>query len=158
VKGLKNAEYNRDGSVDAITFCDGEPTTFFCTGTEEIVDFCSDPANIATPLPVSMEAAFAAAFCATKGGATVADPIQYPAIMLQAGGRFDACRQRTAPVLVALAWDFNGNGRRDYGEPLVNNGEERYLDVGVDACDDAHEDGAGGCRQQADPAAVDPNG
>lgn len=155
--GLKNLEYNADGKYDAITFCDGEPTTFFCEGTGEVVDFCSDPANIASPLPVANEAAFAAAYCSTKGGAAIASREQQPAIMLHAGGRFDACRQAIEPVLVALAWDLNGNGRRDYGEPIVNNGEERYRDVGVDGCDDGHEDGAGGCRGTSDPAATDPN-
>ncbi len=158
VKGLKNREYNPDGTVDAITFCDGEPTTFFCNTNEELVDFCSDPANIASPLPVSMEVAFAAAYCAGKGGATVGNRVDHPAVMLRGGGRYDACRQPREPVLVALAWDFNGNGRRDYGEPLVNNGEERYRDTGRDGCEDALEDGSGGCRTTMDPAAVDPNG
>jgi len=60
-------------------------------------------------------------------------------------------------VRVALAYDYNGNGRRDYGEPLVDNGAERFQDVGVDGCADALEDGHGGCGTQANPAAVDPN-
>lgn len=155
VKGLKNLEYNPDGSKDAITFCDGEPQTWFCNGTKEVVDFCSDPANITTPLPRSMEAVFATAFCATKGGAAVATRESNPEVMIGAGGRFDPCRVATEPVLVALAWDFNGNGRRDYGEPIVNNGEERYSDVGVDGCENAREDGSGGCT--ASGAAGDPN-
>jgi len=158
VRGLKNREYNPDGTVDAITFCDGEPTTFFCGANDELVDFCSDPANITSPLPVAMEAAFAAAYCATKGGATIANRLDHPAVMLRAGGRVDPCRQPREPVLVALAWDFNGNGRRDWGEPLVNNGEERYRDTGTDGCANALEDGAGGCRTTMDPAAMDPNG
>ncbi|MBL8956733.1 MAG: hypothetical protein JNK82_38525, partial [Myxococcaceae bacterium] len=158
VKGLKNREYNPDGAIDAITFCDGERSTFFCNSNEEVVDFCSNPANIASPLPVSMESAFAAAYCAGKGGASIANRTANPGIMLRAGGRFDACREAREPVLVALAWDFNGNGRRDWGEPLVNNGEERYRDTGRDGCENAREDGAGGCRTTVDPAAKDPNG
>ncbi|MBK7865447.1 MAG: hypothetical protein IPJ65_43985 [Archangiaceae bacterium] len=157
VAGLKNLEFNPDGKYDAITFCDGEPTTFFCNSTREVVDFCSDPANLASPLPVSAQAAFAAAACASQGGASVATRETHPDIMQKAGGRTDPCRQATVPVQVALAFDLNRNGRRDFGEPLVNNGEERYQDVGRDGCPDAREDGSGGCRESPDPAAVDPN-
>ena len=32
---------------------------------------------------------------------------------------------------IILAVDFNGNGRRDYGEPVINNGHERFDDVGA---------------------------
>jgi hypothetical protein len=157
VHGLKNLEYNADGKYDAITFCDGEPTTYFCNATGEVVDFCSDPANIDRPLPVAMQAAFAATYCASKGGAVVANNDNQPAMMMRVGARFDPCRQATVPIPVALAFDFNHNGRRDFGEPVVDNGEERYRDVGTDGCDDAHEDGKGGCRTTADEAAVDPN-
>lgn len=41
----------------------------------------------------------------------------------------------------ALAVDLNGNGRRDYGEPLVVNNRERYRDVGVDGVANADEPG-----------------
>lgn len=157
VKGLKNREYNPDGSVDAITFCDGEPVTYFCNANEELVDFCSDPANLVTPLPRAAEAAFAATYCSTKGGSDTGDRVKTPAIMLRAGGRYDPCREAKVPVLVALAWDFNGNGKRDFGEPIVNNGEERYRDTGTDGCANTREDGAGGCRTTDDPAALDPN-
>ncbi|MFT3711640.1 MAG: hypothetical protein QM817_28720 [Archangium sp.] len=145
VRGLKNREYNADGRYDAITFCDGEPTTWFCVNDQSLVDFCSDRANVDMPLPVASEAAFAAAFCASKGGATLATRETHPAIMLRAGGRFDACRERTVPMTVALAFDLNGNGRRDFGEPLVNNSQERFQDVGSDGCANANENGGGKC-------------
>jgi hypothetical protein len=39
------------------------------------------------------------------------------------------------PVEVLLAADYNRNGRRDYGEPVVWNPHERYQDVGLDGKD-----------------------
>jgi hypothetical protein len=41
----------------------------------------------------------------------------------------------------ALALDINGNGKRDYGEPILNNGHERFSDVGVDGLADKDEPG-----------------
>ncbi|PKN57887.1 MAG: hypothetical protein CVU56_08650 [Deltaproteobacteria bacterium HGW-Deltaproteobacteria-14] len=73
---------------------------------------------------------------------------------------FDPATPRTNPIPPLLAVDLNGDGRRDYGEPVLLNPWERYRDVGPDGCDDAFEDGLGGC---ADAPAVlapgdDPNG
>ena len=53
-----------EGKYDAITFCDGEPTPWYCTGTGERVDFCADPANRLAPVPPEQEASLAAAYCA----------------------------------------------------------------------------------------------
>lgn len=156
VKGLKNAEYNPDGRYDAITICDGQPAMFFCTNTMEEVDFCSDPANIASPLPVAQEAAFANSYCASKGGAVLANKNDHSLWWLQHAGRRDPCRQPAKPVGMMLAFDYNGNGRRDYGEPMVNNSHERFDDVGADGCADAYENGSGGCNTAAG-ASGDPN-
>ena len=53
--------------------------------------------------------------------------------------------------------DLNGNGRRDYHEPvLVHNNLERFEDVGADGCSDADEDGLGGCGGGG--KGEDPNG
>ncbi|MBX5481799.1 MAG: hypothetical protein IRZ16_08145 [Myxococcaceae bacterium] len=159
VKGLKNAEYNPTGKYDAITFCDGQPRIFYCRADLSIVDFCSDPANVAQPIPAGpAEEAFANEYCKDKGGAAVANKSDLPLVMLDHAGQVDACRQMNEPVLVALAVDINGNGRRDYGEPLINNGYERFDDVGVDGCANVFEDGAGGCTQTPNPSADDPNG
>ncbi|MDX2012549.1 MAG: alpha/beta hydrolase-fold protein [Myxococcaceae bacterium] len=159
VKRLFNAEYNPDGAYDAITFCDGEPNTWTCRGTKERVDFCSDPANIATPLPRSGEQAFAERFCASKGGALLATKSTREGTLafLDHGGFRDPCRQATEPQGVILAIDFNGNGRRDFGEPIVNNGRERFDDVGADGCPNALEDGQGGCGQTPVPGQGDLN-
>lgn len=64
------------------------------------------------------------------------------------------------PVSFALAVDLNGNGRRDYAEPIVVNANERWEDTGADGCANAYEDGAGGCFADAVPHGdgVDPNG
>ncbi|MFL5320904.1 MAG: hypothetical protein ACJ790_14675 [Myxococcaceae bacterium] len=156
VKGLRNAEYNPNGTYDSITFCDGQPEIWFCAGTNEIVDFCSDPANIASPLNATQETAFATSYCAAKGGAVKASKGEQPLMVLDNWGKVDACRLATRPFPVGLAVDLNGNGRRDYGEPIVNNGQERFSDFGTDGCEDSKEDGHGGCTGAN--ASGDPNG
>jgi hypothetical protein len=93
----------------------------------------------------------------TKGGARVANTSDDALFMLNNDGQFDPCRQSTRPFPLALAVDLNGNGRRDYGEPLIKNGYERFDDVGTDGCADAYEDGHGGCTTTANSAAMDPN-
>ncbi len=157
VKNLRNLEYNPDGKYDAITFCDGQPRLFFCRNTNTPVDFCSDPANKLTPLPLNRERKFADGFCLNQGGAVEATPALTPLYMLDHGGAVDPCREASVPMPVALAYDYNGNGRRDYGEPTVNNPWERFDDVGTDGCPDALEDGQGGCLSLANASVTDPN-
>jgi hypothetical protein len=62
-------------------------------------------------------------------------------------------------VRTLLAVDYNKNGRRDYAEPVVINGFERWTDTGKDGCANASEDGKGGClaTPRAEPVG-DPNG
>jgi hypothetical protein len=55
-----------------------------------------------------------------------------------------------------LAVDYNGNGLRDYHEPLVINALERFDDVGLDGCANAEEDGQSGCSGGG--TGDDPNG
>ncbi|MBS1149061.1 MAG: putative esterase [Myxococcaceae bacterium] len=157
VKNLRNFEYNPDGKYDAITFCDGQPRLFFCRNTQTPVDFCSDPANKRVPLPIAQEKAFADAFCLTQGGVVEANKNDHPLYMLNHAGASDPCREAIGPMTVGLAYDYNANGRRDYGEPTVNNPWERFDDFGLDGCPDALEDGKGGCTTTANAAAVDPN-
>ncbi|MBL8952221.1 MAG: hypothetical protein JNK82_15670 [Myxococcaceae bacterium] len=156
VKNVYNREYNPTGKYDAITFCDGQPRLWKCRSTNEPVDFCSDPANKLSPLPVAMEQAFAETFCASKGGAEPAHRDADKAFFYAHAGNVDPCRQPVRPLKFALAFDLNGNGRRDYGEPLVKNSHERFDDVGSDGCADAKEDGQGGCT--ASSGSGDPNG
>lgn len=157
VKNLRNLEYNPEGKYDAITFCDGQPRLFFCRNTNTPVDFCSVPQNKITPLPLSGEQAFADTFCATQGGAVEANKSDTPLYMLDHAGAVDPCRQAVGPMRVGLAYDYNANGRRDYGEPTVNNPWERFDDVGTDGCADPLEDGKGGCLTTAAFGALDPN-
>ena len=157
VKGLKNLEYNADGKYDAITFCDGEPTLFYCRDSKTPVDFCSVAANKLAPLPRSQERAFADTFCAGQGGAVEATKGADALYVIDHWGHVDACREPFAPMRVALAWDYNGNGKRDYGEPIVNNSHERWDDVGVDGCANAFEDGKGGCTATAGTSTADAN-
>jgi len=157
VKNLRNLEYNPDGKYDAITFCDGQPRLFFCRDTQAPVDFCGDPGNRIHPLPLSQERSYADAFCANQGGAAEANKGDTPLYMLNHAGAVDPCREAARAMPVGLAYDYNNNGRRDFGEPIVNNPWERFDDVGTDGCPDAKEDGKGGCATTANPAAVDPN-
>ncbi|MFZ5441932.1 MAG: hypothetical protein ACOZQL_18145 [Myxococcota bacterium] len=157
VRGLKNAEFNPTGAVDAITFCDGNQDQYFCADDQQPVDFCSAPANIVTPLPPSQELSFANTFCAGRGGAVKANKTDHTLYWLAHAGNVDPCRQQTKPVGILLAYDFNGNGRRDYGEPIVNNAHERFDDVGLDGCADAFEDGNGGCNANASVTPTDAN-
>jgi hypothetical protein len=74
---------------------------------------------------------------------------------------FDVERPRDRPIDSLLFVDLDGDGVRSAPEPLFLNPWERFEDVGVDGCDDAREDGAGGCLADARPVAVgseDPNG
>ena len=160
IKKLYNAEYNADGKYDAITFCDGEEDPiYYCQKTLKAVDFCSDGARI---IPRSEEKDFAIKYCGTDL-LEEASKTHARAIFEQEKGRFDPCREHTRLMPVGLAFDFNGNGRRDYGEPLVGNGHERFDDFGKDGCPSPREDGKGGCVD--DPArspfaggSKDPNG
>jgi hypothetical protein len=74
-------------------------------------------------------------------------------------GWFDPAAKHDVPYPFLLAVDYNGNSKRDFGEPIVVNAIERYEDVGTDGCEDAFEDGKGGCQDapRANPAG-DPNG
>lgn len=56
-------------------------------------------------------------------------------------GVFDPSLPQTNVVEVLLAVDVNGNGVRDYGEPLVANAYEPWVDSGIDGLVDADEPG-----------------
>lgn len=157
VEGLKNAEYNPDGHYTALAGCDGTQPHYFCNATQEEVDFCSDPANIRTPLPQSQSQGFADAYCASKGGATRINRDQNTLLWLQRVGNVQPCLEMTTAATILLAYDYNGNGRRDYGEPIANNSHERFDDVGTDGCADPYENGSGGCNSTAAATDTDLN-
>jgi len=72
---------------------------------------------------------------------------------------FDPAQPHNVPYPYLLAVDYNGNGKRDYAEPIVVNAMERYQDVGLDGCSNEFEDGKGGCLATARANPVgDPNG
>ncbi|RMG10840.1 MAG: hypothetical protein D6729_18905, partial [Deltaproteobacteria bacterium] len=146
---LYNAEYNPEGRFDVISFCDGEEPIEVCEKTGEVVDLCRAPD--------------AETFCGDNGPVVSvgkAEKARYPEIYDQEKGRYDPCRPHTQVARMALAVDYDGDGVRDYGEPIVNNGRERFRDVGSDGCANEEEDGQGGCGGGAyDPATrPDPNG
>ncbi|MCB9640686.1 MAG: hypothetical protein H6727_17455, partial [Myxococcales bacterium] len=74
--------------------------------------------------------------------------------------RPDKPEDHTAPAEIMLALDINGNGKRDYGEPIIFTPHEPYEDVGVDGCADDREDGKGGCAPEGQKGVggADPNG
>lgn len=86
IPNFYNAEWNPDGTYDAITFCDGS------SGREGNYD----------PL----------------------DP-----------------QARSIPVEFAVALDMNGNGVRDWAEPVLINNRERWLDLGADGLTSVDEPG-----------------
>ncbi len=71
-------------------------------------------------------------------------------------GSYDPTLPHTRPIHMLLAVDYNGNGLRDFHEPLVINARERHQDTGVDGCRSADEDGKGGCTGGG--IGTDPNG
>ncbi len=160
IQKLYNAEYNPDGRYDAITFCDGEESPiYYCIKTEKPVDFCANGPQI---VPRGDEANFAAAHC-PDGLVDVATSSRQRAIYNAEKGRYDPCREHSTLMPVAVAFDSNGNGRRDYGEPVANNGFERFDDFGADGCPSSLEDGKGGCVTDATQSPFaqgtkDPNG
>lgn len=68
-------------------------------------------------------------------------------------------RSRPKAVEFLLAVDINRNGRRDYGEPVILNNEERFRDCGVDnACDgDAGDDADDNWDPMTNPAGTEGN-
>ncbi len=72
----------------------------------------------------------------------------------------EKAKDHNQPVEFLLAVDFNGNGKRDYGEPVISMSRERFDDVGTDKCPNAREDGKGGCVPKGQKGAdgKDPNG
>ncbi|TNE44260.1 MAG: hypothetical protein EP343_31410 [Deltaproteobacteria bacterium] len=72
----------------------------------------------------------------------------------------DKVGDHVQPIEILLAVDVNGNGKRDYGEPIVSMTRERFDDVGKDGCTNDREDGKGGCvpEGQKGPGGEDPNG
>ena len=73
-------------------------------------------------------------------------------------GTYNPDGEKYIPVTMALAVDYNRNGLRDWGEPVVINTQERFEDVGTDGCGNALEDGQGGCLDTARDADDDANG
>ena len=119
-----NREYNPDCTYPLIMYCDGEEPV----GCYVDADHPNgDPTKCGKNNPD---------YSKLKG---VYDPYY-------AGGHNN-------PMIVMVAVDYNKNGMRDYGEPVIANMSERFDDTGVDGCFDAIEDGKGGCCKDADFAA-----
>ncbi|HWV38609.1 MAG TPA: hypothetical protein VN033_09035 [Vulgatibacter sp.] len=149
LRGVRDAVYNPEGRHPVISFCDGEEPVWFCEGSGRAVDACAEPDPQAA--------------CAGEGGAARATPKLRPELHRVGAGAYDPCSPHRRPVPFALAVDVNANGRRDFGEPILIQSHEPFLDVGADGCPNEREDGGGGCV--ADPAespfargVADPNG
>jgi len=78
---------------------------------------------------------------------------------LDAKGAYEPDKPHAVPVRFMFAVDYNGNGKRDYGEPVIHKAHESFEDTGTDGCSDEFEDGQGGCDAVKSSSAVDdPNG
>lgn len=155
IKGLHHKEYNPEGKYDVVTFCDGdEPQLLFCNNEERtLVDRCSEKS--------------AKDFC-LELGADSATPVKVASkadkeIWYPNRGRYQPCIEHSTPMIFTLALDLNGNGKRDYHEPVLIFSRERFEDVGEDGCPDEREDGKGGCCPDgvlwcAGEGVEDPNG
>lgn len=151
LQGFFNKEYNPEGKYPVITFCDGEEPVLYCDDEQKTpVDYCE----------LREKGWSAQQFCQDRGGtkALQAGPASKdnPDLYFASKGAFDPCYEHRTPVSFALAVDLNGNGRRDFHEPVIANSRERFSDVGTDGCANEHEDGRGGCTAQG--ATGDPNG
>ena len=151
--------YSPHGEHAAITFCDGEAPVRVCAD-HTAVDWCAAAALAGRKLAQDGDDA---AFCASHGGnAHEASQTGDADVYFAHHGEVPGCWAGTRKVSFALALDLNGNGRRDYHEPVIALAREPFSDVGRDGCPDALEDGKGGCTTAAaSPFArgvADPNG
>jgi hypothetical protein len=145
---IYNKEFNPDGSHDVITFCDGQEPIYYCNDANLTpVDYCQR-----TDMTQS-DGDFATAQCGAAGFQE-ASSTRNADLYYARKGHFNPCYPHHEAVSFGLAVDYNGNGKRDYFEPIVLNGHERFEDVGSDGCADDKEDGKGGCTasgQTGDP-------
>ena len=137
---IYNKEYNPTGDYNVISFCDGQAPVAYCSDANSTpVDYCQNPDETA--------------FCAALGAQVqYASTSQNANLFYAKKGVYDPCYTtshyaQANPVSVGLAVDINGNGKRDYFEPVILNGHERFSDFGSDGCADANEDGKGGCNR-----------
>jgi hypothetical protein len=149
-----NKEYNPDGTYPVITFCDGQEPIYFCNDPNQTyVDWCqmTDPSQVNS---------FPTTFCQGVTGATGFDSASSSNnadLFYAKKGHYNPCYPASSSVSFGLAVDYNGNGIRDYYEPVILNGHERFSDSGADGCADAYEDGKGGCSPTPTGLPGDPN-
>jgi hypothetical protein len=137
-----NKEYNPEGKYAGVSFCDGQAPYLRCASTDTLIDWCD-------PRPPAQQCNGAS----DVTGVSDSDP-RYDAL----AGALQPCYHYTRFNPLALAIDVNGNGKRDWGEPIAINGRERFQDVGKDGCPSKREDGKGGCLAAGAPdASGDPN-
>lgn len=145
---IYNKEFNPDGERTVITFCDGQEPIYYCNNEARTpVDYC-----LRTDQSQS-DQDFAAAQCGAAGFQEAADT-RNADLFYARKGKFNPCYPHHEAVSFGLAVDYNNNGKRDYFEPIILNGHERFQDLGKDGCADALEDGHGGCTasgQTGDP-------
>ncbi len=154
-----DAKFNPEGKYPVISYCDGQPPVLYCDDpSQTLVDYCKLPFTGPPTVASGEVQSLADAYCQSIGGTKALTAGQNgnenPDLYYQWEGVFRACYPYTNPVSFALAVDFNGNGRRDYFEPVISEETEPFQDVGTDGCPDAEEDGKGGCtahNQTGDP-------
>jgi len=134
----------------------GVPVSWAAPG--DVAERCDNPVTIGPPWNYNLEynpeglydlVTFCDGTTPLPGGSDHPD-------FFEIGGNYDPTMDHDIPVLIVVAVDLNGNGRRDYHEPVVSrNNMERFQDTGTDGCWNEDEDGQGGCTGGGDGA--DPN-
>lgn len=102
---IAHPEWNPEGRYASVAFCDGGTSRPYCVDTGRALDRCRTP---------DLQEA-----CAEEGGLAFAGPRKHPELWVEEAAALEACAPHTRPVGFALAADVNGNGRRDFGEPVV---------------------------------------
>jgi hypothetical protein len=105
-QGYYDDEYNPDGALPVIAFCDGDR-------------------NQDTTLPFDR-------YCDDNGDGVPDQANQ---------GWYTQGQAQRVPMQIALAVDYNRNGVRDRGEPVIRNFWEPFEDVGADGLADVDEPG-----------------
>jgi len=135
----------------------GVPVSWAAAG--DVAEKCANPVAVGKPwnynLEYNPEGAYdLVTFC--DGSMVLAGGTDHPDFF-EIGGNYDPTGEHDIPVLILAAVDLNGNGRRDFHEPVISmNNMERFEDTGTDGCGTADEDGQGGCSGGGD--GDDPNG